>query len=263
MTKWYHQVLNHPGMNRLYETINVHMYNPGLRTACEQVAGTCDTCQKYKLPGRGYGEAPPRQAHVAPWYEIAVDLIGPWKISIPGNQELEFRALTTIDTVSNLPELIRINNKTSEHVAQQFENSWLSRYPRPIHIIYDQGTEFTGYPFQRLLRQYGIRRHPTTAKNPQANAICERLHQTVGNALRTLLHTNPPQNLNDANGIIDTALATAGHSAHAALHHTLKITPGALVFHRDMLLDIPIIADLQLLQQRRQAVIDKNLLSAN
>ena len=30
-----------------------------------------------------------------------------------------------------------------------------------------------------------------------------------------------------------------------------------------MLLDIPIIADLQLLQQRRQAVIDKNLLSAN
>ena len=264
LTNWYHQVLNHPGMNRLYETINTHMYNSQLRKTCENVARTCDACQKYKLTGRGYGDTPPRQAQLAPWHEVAVDLIGPWKISIPGIDEaLEFRALTTIDTVSNLPELIRINNKTSEHVATQFENSWLARYPRPIHIIYDQGTEFKGYGFQRLLRQYGIRRHPTTVKNPQANSICERLHQTIGNNLRTLLHTNPPNNINDANLLIDTALATAGYSARAAMHHTLKISPGALVFHRDMLLDIPVISDLQLLQQRRQTLIDKNLLTAN
>lgn len=264
VVNWYHQVLNHPGMNRLHATINTHFYNPQLRKRCEHVAGTCDSCQKYKLPGRGYGEAPPRQAQVAPWYEVAVDLIGPWKISAPGlEEELVFHALTTIDTVTNLPEIIRINNKTSRHVAQQFENSWLSRYPRPIHIIYDQGTEFKGYEFQRLIRQYGIRRHPTTVKNPQANAICERLHQTVGNSLRTLLHTNPPQNTDDANHLMDTALATASYAARSALHHTLKVTPGALVFRRDMLLDIPLTADFELLRQRRQVVIDRNLLRAN
>ena len=85
--------------------------------------------------------------------------------------------------------------------------------------------------------------HPTTAKNPQANAICERLHQTVTNVLRPLLHIHPPQDINEANLIMDTALQTASYSARAAIHHTLQTNPGALAFHRDMLLNIPVIAD--------------------
>jgi hypothetical protein len=56
--------------------------------------------------------------------------------------------------------------------------------------------------------------------------------------------------------IIVTALQTAAYSAREASHGSLKITPGALVFHRDMILNIPIIADLELLRQRRQALID-------
>jgi hypothetical protein len=28
--------------------------------------------------------------------------------------------------------------------------------------------------------------------------VCERMHQTVGNVLRTLLHGNPPQNIANA-----------------------------------------------------------------
>ena len=43
----------------------------------------------------------------------------------------------------------------------------------------------------------------------------------------------------------------------------MKITPGALVFNRDMLLDIPLIADLHLLQQKRQALIDERLNCTN
>jgi hypothetical protein len=114
-----------------------------------------------------------------------------------------------------------------------------------------------------MLDEYNIIHRPTTVKNPQANAICERLHQTVGNALRVLIHAHPPQDINDAAFLIDTALSTAAYSARAAIHSTLKISPGALIFHRDMILDIPIIADLHLLQQQRQALIDKNLLRAN
>ncbi len=45
--------------------------------------------------------------------------------------------------------------------------------------------------------------------NPQSNEICERMHQTVTNVLRTLVHNNPPQNMTQARDIIDNALATA------------------------------------------------------
>ena len=41
----------------------------------------------------------------------------------------ELSALVSIDRVIGLAELIKIDNKTSEHVSAKFEESWLSRYP--------------------------------------------------------------------------------------------------------------------------------------
>jgi transposase InsO family protein len=86
---------------------------------------------------------------------------------------LEISALTSINIASTLGEIIRIEEKTSDHVFQKFENSWLARYPRPIRVIHDQGGEFTGHPFQTGLHQLGIAAAPITSKNPQANAVCE------------------------------------------------------------------------------------------
>jgi transposase InsO family protein len=102
-----------------------------------------------------------------------------------------------IDTVTNFVEITPLHNKTSQHVALQLKNTWLSRYPCPIHCIFDQGGEFIGHEFQSLLRNHGIHPQGLTAKNPQSNALCKRLHFTVGNSLRALLHYNPPQNIDD------------------------------------------------------------------
>ncbi len=77
------------------------------------------------------------------------------------------------------------------------------------------------------------------------------------------MHKHPANDINKAQLIIDTALQTAAYSARTAIHSSMKITPGALVFNRDMLLDIPLIADLHLLQQKRQALIDERLHRAN
>ena len=43
----------------------------------------------------------------------------------------------------------------------------------------------------------------------------------------------------------------------------MKASPGAMAFHRDMILNIPLIVDFELLRQRRQTLIDKSLLRAN
>jgi len=93
----------------------------------------------------------------------------------------------------------------------------------------------------------GIKDVATTIKNPQANAVCERMHQTVTNILRPLLHAHFPQTAQAASDIVDTALATASHASRATLHRSLNNSPGALVFHRDMFLDIPLIADLEMI----------------
>jgi hypothetical protein len=62
------------------------------------------------------------------------------------------------------------------------------------------------------------------------NAIWERMHQTVTNVLRTLVHTNPPLNMTQARDIIDNALATAMHAMQITVATTLGSTPGALAF---------------------------------
>ena len=146
----------------------------------------------------------------------------------------------------------------------RFENEWLARYPRPLRCIHDNGGEFTGYEFQRVLARNHVEDVPTTIKNPQANAICERMHQTVGNTLRTLCHAHPPQNIQEAQNIIDSALATASHATRAAIHRTMKVSPGGLVYqHRDMFLDIPLTANLQQIRDNRQRLIDENLRREN
>jgi transposase InsO family protein len=260
--RWYHTALGHLGQNRLYDTISAHLYHPDLKTKVEDVVGRCDTCQRQKNVLRGHGHTAPREAIANPWREVAVDSIGPWKLKVH-NQEVEFKALTIIDQVTNLVELVRLDNGTAAEAALKFNNTWLSRYPKPVHCIHDQGSEFIGYRFQQMLAENSIQSHPISTKNPQANAICERMHQTVGNTLRALYALNPPDGVESANQLVDTALANAMFATRAAFHGSLKASPGSLAFSRDMILDIPVIADWTLIRQRRQQLIDQRLIAAN
>ena len=98
-----------------------------------------------------------------------------------------WETLTIMDTATNLLEIIRIDNKTSENITQQFANTWLSRYPWPVQVIHDNGGKFIGHEFQDMLRQFGITAKPTTVKNPQSNAIVEQLHKTMTDILRVMM----------------------------------------------------------------------------
>ncbi len=192
---WYHQVTGHPGSKRLYQHIHQGYYNRVLRWLVDNF--NCDDCQRNKLDDKGYGFLPKREVWSILFEECAADLIGPWTVQVRG-RPYEFMTLTSIDTVTNLVELIRIDNKVSNTVARKFAQCWLTRYPWPQRCVHDTGTEFTGPEFQTLLQNCHIKDVCTTSKNPQSNAVCEKMHQTVGNVLRTLLHGNPPQNIANA-----------------------------------------------------------------
>ncbi len=71
-----------------------------------------------------------------------------------------------------------IFDKTSERKAKLVNETWLCRYQRCRHLIYDNGSEFKLH-FEYLCKSYGIKRKPTTVKNPWANGILERVHQVL------------------------------------------------------------------------------------
>ena len=260
--QWYHQTLGHLGQRRLEDTIKIHLYNSKLKDVVEQVVAPCVECQKNKTFGRGYGNTAPREVSAHPWREVHVDLIGPWTLNLHGYDET-FVALTMIDPVTHLTELVRLDNKTSDHVALQFNNVWLSRYPKPVSVTYDNGTEFTGSAFQKLLAENHITPRPTTVKNPQANSICERMHQVVGSTLRTMTRLANATGITSGKVMVDTALSNCMYAIRASLHSGLKATPGSLVFGRDMLLDLPVVADWINIQQFQQQLTDKRQILAN
>jgi transposase InsO family protein len=258
--RWFHEILGHCGSKRLRLTLNQRYYHPEMRKFIDRYA--CDACQRYKLSGPGYGLLPERNVRETPWDDVAVDMIGPWNVPI-GDRIVQFKALTIIDPVTNLTELVRVSNKTSAHVASKFEQTWLARYPFPKNVIHDNGGEFTGWEFQRLLEKLNIKDEPITSKNPQSNAIVERMHQTVGNILRTLVHTTPPEDVTSAKRLVDEALSTTQHALRAAVSTALGSSPGALVFGRDMFLDVPMIADWHLIARRREQMVNESLRREN
>jgi hypothetical protein len=110
------------GEKRLQETLNQRYYHPRLRYHIDKLK--CKYCQKHKLAGRGYGLLTKREVRIAPWEEVAINLIGPWKVKVNG-QQVELNALTCIDMALNLDELIRVDNKTPKHIRDKFTQSWL------------------------------------------------------------------------------------------------------------------------------------------
>ena len=217
-----------------------------------------------KHRSRQYGLLAPCNAKLVPWSDVATDCIGPWMIELCGGRKHTICALTTIDIMTNLLEIAPIITQTATECAQAFENRWLSRYPRPIHVIHDQGSEFIGSAFHDFLRRTRIKSVPTTACNPQGNSIIEAVHKSIGQVLCTLVHLHSPQTVQQAKAVGDTAMAMAMHAtrcgSHQALHHLM---PGSFAFHRDMFFDLPFLTNIVALQQTRQNVVDTCLFCEN
>ncbi len=119
---------------------------------------------------------------------------------------------------------------------------------KQLLTIYDNGSEFKLH-FRSLCDTYGIKRKPTSVKNPQANAILERIHGVLGNMLRTSkLNMAESAKASD----IDVFLSDAAWAVRSTYHTVLKASPSAAIFGRDMLFDIPFIADWQKIGEHRQ-----------
>ena len=62
---------------------------------------------------------------------------------------------------------------------------------------------------------------------------------------------------------MDKALAMAMYAMRATVHTTLGTSPGAIVFSRDMFLNIPLVADWHMLTKKREHLINYNLAREN
>jgi len=256
VVEWYHEVLCHPGATRTELTIKQHLTWRGMRKTIEAVCGRCPTCQLTKKHTIKYGHLPPKQAEVHPWETLCVDMIGPYRIERPGKKDLELWCVTMIDPATGWFEIVQVpGTKRADVVANLVEKQWLCRYPWPTQLVIDRGTEFMAEFAEMIVNDYGIKKKPITTRNPQANAILERIHQTIGNMLRTLRVQEAEVDEEDPWSGILSAIAFA---TRATIHTTSRATPMQLVFGRDAIFNVKHLANWKYIQDRKQALINLN-----
>ena len=162
------------------------------------------------------------EAEHVPWETLCVDLIGPYKFIQKNKKPIKLWAVTMIDPATGWFEIEEIKTKTADVVANEVELTWLTRYPWPEKVIMDRGKEFLAEFADMIEKDYGIKLKRITARNPQANAIIERAHQTIGNVLRTFQVQNTILDKDDPwSGILAATVFEMG----AIVHTTPQDTP--------------------------------------
>jgi hypothetical protein len=175
--QWCHKMSCHPGERRTEETMRQHLTWPGLKTDVLKCVKKCPNCQKAKKQKKKHGHVPPKIAESQPWERSCVDMIGPCQTRREGEKTLRLQAIAVIDPATGWFEIVQSETKTADIVANKVESAWLSRRPWPMRITYDHGSEFVGSEFQLLIEEeHNVDADPSSARNPQSNAILERVH---------------------------------------------------------------------------------------
>ena len=233
--RWMHSLLGHVGISRLSATLKKHFWFHNMTKLITEFVSKCEFCQRYnKQQTVKYGLVPPMQIkHLHLWEEVSVDMIGPWKVEI-NRFEYHFRALTCVDSIIGLPEVIPVDNATSLTVAQAFEDNWLSRYPAPLRCFHDNGNEFLGPAFSFMLQRNKIKSVLATVKKR-----VEHMHQSISTVIPFSFRENPPHKYGEVSTFVFRKCMATQNSIRATINMALQHTPGELVFGRDMLLSVP------------------------
>ena len=140
---------------------------------------------------------------------------------------LKLWALTMIDPATGWLEIKDITTKQADNLSNVLEQTCLTRYPRPSVITLDRGSEFMAEVSQLIKNDYSIKKKSITVRNPQTNAIIERVHQTIANIVRTFdLNNMEVEEENPRSGILtatmfaiwSTVYTTSGETQYWTWH---------------------------------------------
>jgi len=195
-----------------------------------------------------------------------VDLIGPYDFGVKNEKEpekdtsVQLHCMTMIDPATGFFEcceiMCEIMRKHADYIANHLEICWLTQYPWPTEIVMDKGREFALEVADLLKSEYGIHHKIIASRNPQANSMIERCHQTLANMICTR-QIRDKHNLDPEFGW-SGVLAACRKAMSSTVHTTSRATPSQLVFGRDALLNVSFKADWQYIKELKQKLITQN-----
>ena len=136
----------------------------------------CRDCQKFEKRNSNYGLLPAKDYETStPWHIVYTGLIVTYtilaKFRHPGNKilmkELQRLCMDFIDSETGWFEIseVSIIDQSSARISWIFNEVWLSRYPRPRKVIFDNFSE-SNRKLIPLLKYVSVKPICITIKNP-------------------------------------------------------------------------------------------------
>jgi len=120
----------------------------------------------------------------------------------------------------------------------------------------DKGREFAPEVADLLKSKCGTHGKIITSRNPQANSMIERGHQTLANMIRTW-QMRDKHDLDPEFGW-SGVLAACCKAVNSTVHTTSRATPSQLVFGQDAPLNVSFEADRQHIKEQKQMLVTQN-----
>ena len=159
-----------------------------------------------------------------------------------------------IDPTTGWIEICSVPSAWADLIANQVELAWLTHYPLPNKGIVHRGNEFLAKFTKMIINDYSIKVKPITFRNPQANAMLERVHQTICNILCTLKVQNM---LLDNKNPWGDILASTMFVLRDTVHTTTQYSPAQPMYGRNSIINGCHDVDCKIIRNPKQDLINK------
>jgi hypothetical protein len=155
----YHQSwYGHEGTIKMKQRLLSKYFWPNMEKDIQQKIDNCHQCQVRKKDEKPKALLKPLPVTSLPNQRIHADLFGLLKTSERGKKFI----LVITDTFTKYTELVAMENKEVDVIANHIFNTWICRFGIPAELVTDHGKEFTANVCSRLWEKLKII-HTTTS----------------------------------------------------------------------------------------------------
>lgn len=209
---------SHGGIKKTLDRIRRLYHWPTMSKDIYEYVSQCQTCKETKFPNSTLRpnmhltEFPKR-----PWQKIFVDFLGPYPRSKDGHTVI----FIVVDHLTKFVLLKSMASGTARNIVKYLSNEVFQLFGVPEKILSDNGVQFVGLEFKKMMEEYGIEHIRTALYSPQANAS-ERVNRSIIAAIRAYVKVNHRE--------WSTYLGEIGNALRNSIHESTRYAPHFLMF---------------------------------
>lgn len=210
----------HLGPKPTYMRMQSVYWWPGMWRDTNRLVRSCHACQVRKDPPNARAGLLQPITVSEPWEVVGIDLLGPFKLTPRGNRY----ALTMIDFFSRWTIFSPLKESKANDVVDAVMESLVHKFGLPRAFLSDQGRQFAGGLFQRMLERLKVRYGSTSGYHPQTNGKTERVHRTLNAMLAAQVNKHHTD--------WDEYLSAAAWAVNTSWKRSTGLTPYEILFGR-------------------------------